>query len=288
MQNSPASWDVDFADASKDILITAFIDANKNSICDEKELSCGSWFTAVRGRPTNQTILLGKSAINVAVKGNPSIFSHPKLVHNGRQTASGSLIIAPLTIGSFVTYSDLTGKYGARGNMAAFDDADNNDRYDFGEPLISSGESQEWDWAPSKKVTVSLMATAPKQIPPSGKVYISIGGDNYLPSDTQHYRFEIDSSTKRLIFFIPLGKGTDGGFIQCFQCETNPPRSAWHTGEHLWNLFNLVYAGDSAKRSRVMSNWSNQTGEWKQNIRDAVRYLEGAKGFTVYGKELLN
>jgi len=40
-------------------------------------------------------------------------------------------------------------------------------------------------------------------------------------------------------------------------------------------------------RVRVMDNSMAQLPEWKQNIKDLVKYLEGTRGLKVYGKEIL-
>lgn len=286
VQSSPAIWNVDFTEDSKDVIVNAFIDADNDNELDQTELRTGSRFTLTKNITNTYSITIGKSVINVTVSGNPAIFTHPMLVHNGTQSGSSSKVVASFQSGAIVTYGNLTGAYGASGNLSAFDDLNNNNLYDYNEPTIST-ETVFWEYAPTKDVAITLRVTAPQILPDGEKIEMGIGANTYYPEDLLHYRFVFDTNRNKIIFVIPVGAGTDGAFITCYQCETNPPRSDWHSGDHLWKLFTLVYAGNLEMRSSVMTNYSQQLVEFKQNIKDAVTYLETVKGFTVYGKETL-
>jgi hypothetical protein len=289
VQASPATWNLDFMDSSTNVLVRSFIDSDIDNVLDQNELTIGTWLTINKGMANSGTVTLGKSTINVTVSGNTTIFTHPMLVYNGMQQGSTATVVAPFANGNMVTYGDITASNGASGNLRAFDDLNNNYLYDYGEPTISIGnpETEYWAYAATKNVSIALMTTAPQILPEGEKIEMGIGAASYYPSDLLHYRFVFDSSQNKVIFVMPVGIGTDGGFITCYQCETDPPRSSWHSGDHLWNLFNIIYAGDSEKRNRVMNNYSQQLVEFKQNIKDIVTYLEDTKGFTVYGKETL-
>jgi hypothetical protein len=130
-------------------------------------------------------------------------------------------------------------------------------------------------------------ARAVQKMPEGEQVDFYVGIDSSHSSAPRHYGFGKDSYSGKLIFMVPVGPGTDGSSITCYQCETDPPRSGSRDGDHLWNLFALVYANDFDKRIQVINNYTAQQPEWKQNIKDLIRYREGTRGLKVYGKELL-
>ena len=123
-------------------------------------------------------------------------------------------------------------------------------------------------------------------LPEEMRVEFAVDLTDIYPADIRHYRFMLDPNSGLLEFLIPVGVGTDGAFMKCYNCEIDPPRASWHSGDHLWNLFTLIYGKIAPERLRVMDNWQVQTAEWRQNLKDVIDYLEKVKGFTVYGKEL--
>jgi len=286
VQSSPAIWSFDFTADSNNVLIYAFIDSNDDNVMDENELSSASWFMLDKGIANVESINLCKSIIGITVSGDASIFTHPMLVHNRRQSGSSSLVVAPIQAETIVTYGNFTGANGAGGCLEAFDDLNNNGLCEYNEPTIST-ETMEWSYSATQDVTIELMTSAPQILPDGEKIQFGIDAADYYPADIQHYRFIFDSEINKIVFVIPVGTGTDGAFITCYQCETDPPRSDWHSGDHYWNLFKIIYENDAEKRGRVMTNYDQQLVELKQNIKDIVTYLEETKGFTVEGKDTL-
>jgi hypothetical protein len=285
VQTSPATWNFDSVGPS--LLVYAFIDADGDDQRDERELQTGSWFEIAAGQANVNLITLGRTFVTITATPGAAVYTHPMIVHNYMQNGSSSMVVAPFVNGTFVTYGNLTGLHGADGNLMAFDDLNANDWYDYGEPKISSGEMFQWAYAPTKAISVTLMDPPPQILPEDQKLDFSTDLASRYPADTLHYRFFRDPNSLRLMFLLPTGAGTDGAFITCYQCEVDPARSPWHSGDHLWNLVNIIYAGDPDKRLRVSENMQWQLVEWKQNIKDVVAYLEGTMGLTIYGTENL-
>lgn len=285
VQVSPATWNLTYIGATKDYLVDAFMDVNSNNLLDEGELRVGSWLSTTQGQLSEESIQLGKSIITVTLTGDPGIFTHPLLVHNRMRSGSASYVEAPCVDQTQITtYGNRLGSSGDSGILQAVDDLNNNGKVDHGEPAIS--DEVTWSYSPTKAVTINLYATAPEVLPDDQKVGFDINstdsGPAQYPSDLDHYRFIVNPSGPGVLLLLPEGSGTDGDFITCSGCPDGS-----HSGDHLWELFNLVYAGNSTMRNGVNQNYSTQLVEWKQNVKDLVAYLENTKSFTVYGKELL-
>lgn len=289
VQTSPAVWNLSFTNDTEDLLIRTFIDSNNNGLIDNNEISVITWVTVTKSVANTEIITLGKSTLDITVSGNTSIFTHPMLVHNGMHSGSSSSVVAGYVNTTIITYANTTASNGAYGNLRAFDDLNNNNLFDSGEPYISieKPDNEFWEYSSTKTLSISLMATAPQILPDGEKIDFSTNANFYSPDDLLHYRFVFNTNQNKVVFVIPVGVGTDGAFITCYSCETDPPRSSSHSGDHLWNLCNLAYEDDQDMRSRVSNNYSQQLVEFKQNIKDIVSYLETTKGFTVYGKETL-
>jgi len=91
---------------------------------------------------------------------------------------------------------------------------------------------------------------------------------------TKHYCFEQRNS--RWTFLIPAGIGSDGEFITCYFCENNLGE---HSGDHLWNLFNII---GIPLDEEFKNAERNQTTEWHDYFKQIIAYLQDEKGLTVY------
>ena len=286
VQNSPSSWTIDLAGGTQDLAVNAFIDRNANSVRDIDELRVCSWYTLTEGQTLSETIQLGKTVLSMLVTGDTSIFTHPMYINNRNGSGSSSPVVAAISAPSMVVYGDLMATFGSTGYLSVFDDLNDNQQYDRYEPIISTAEVT-WNYEAAVTASLTLMANPPQVLGAGKRVEIGAGASQFYPQDMVHYRFIFRGDRNDYVFVLPTGLGTDGSFITCYQCEVDPPRSDWHSGDHLWSLLLLAYGNDDSKLTEAINNYDQQLVAWKQNVKDVVTYLESVKGLTIYGKELL-
>lgn len=92
--------------------------------------------------------------------------------------------------------------------------------------------------------------------------------------ESKYYRFEKKDNTCK--FIIPAGTDSDGEFITCYSCKNN---LEGHSGDHLWNLLQLIGIKDSTNFKLAMTN---QTTELHSYIKQIITYLQDERGLTVH------
>lgn len=288
IQNSPAVWYVNLPE-EKEFSFHIFIDENNDNVRNMDELDIQShYFSFSPANPVSSNTVK-KSTIEVTVSGNQTLFSNPKIVMNSWKGSGYSQKVFPVDTKNMAMYYLDSNTYISQG-LTIFADLDNDNIHDENEYFISDHAS--WEIEDSSLITLTLLSAVPQILPDGEKIdFDTIESDKYADysisaENTGKYGFI--TKYNKIMFIIPIGKGTDGDFITCYFCETNPPRKEGHTGDHFWNLLEEVYKDNPTKVLEAFTtNWPNQMVQFKQNIIDAVNYLEDVKGFTVFGKDLI-
>ena len=143
--------------------------------------------------------------------------------------------------------------------------------------ISDTAEYNLWKETPPTHVTFTLY----NKLQEGRKITIETypADATFTDEEKKHFRFVQEGADDNIIFYIPIGTGSDGEFLSTIAARTERSLQS--------SLIASTYANILSLRDSASNNLEYQFTGLIQNMQDVVRFLENRKGLTVYGKELI-